>query len=250
VILAQEQHFEDAAVAFRHAYQLDPMDVPSVNNLAQSLWLLGRRDEAIREFRVMTTMKPDSIIAWISLGQSLEDMGHKAAADDCYHKALACRGNTEPELIALAHFCRSRGWLDAAATNYNAAVKLKPKDANLRIEAGQNLLVLGLYSDAAPHLAEAVRLAPESAKAHLFYGMALRQTGRANEAEDQFREALRLQPELLDARVNLGVTLMKEGRSSEALSQFDAVLQQSPSNRLALEYSQTLRSQLVPSAAH
>jgi tetratricopeptide (TPR) repeat protein len=246
VILAQEQQFEDAADAFQHALQLDPEDVLSINNLAQSLWMLGRRDEAIREFRRMTVMKPESSLAWINLGQSLEQMGHQAAAEDCYHKALASHGNGESELIALARFCQRRGWFEAAVTNYNEAIKLNPKDANLRVEMGQNLLVTGHYSDAAHHLAEAVRLTPESAKAHLFYGVALGQAGTTVEAEEQFRETLRIQPDMIEARVNLGIALMKEERPNEALSQFEEVLQQSPTNNLALEYSQTLRTQLAP----
>jgi len=248
VILAQEQQFEDAIDAFQHALQLDPEDVLSVNNLAQSLWMLGRREEAIREFRRMTVMKPESSLAWINLGQSLEQMGRQAAAENCYHKALASHGNGESELIALARFCQRRGWFEAAVTNYNEAIRLNPKDANLRVEVGQSLLVTGHYPDAAYHLAEAVRLNPESAKAHLFYGLALGQAGTVSEAEEQFRETLRIQPDLLEARVNLGIALMKEGHPNEALSQFEEVLQQSPTNSLALEYSQTLRTQLAPPA--
>ena len=245
VILAQEQQSLDAAAAFRRALQLDPEDVSSVNNLAQSLWLLGRREEAIREFRRVTAMSPDSSTAWTNLGQSLEETGQQAAAEDCYHKALAIRGNSEPDLVALARFCRSRGWLEAAVTNYNAAIKMNPGDAHLRVEVGQSLLLLGRYADAAQHLAEAVRLTPESAKAHVFYGVAIGHEGTAVEAEKQFREALRIQPDLLEARVNLGIALAKEGRSFEALSQFEAVLEQSPTNSLALEYSQALRARLA-----
>jgi len=197
----------------------------------------------------MTAMNPESTLAWIDLGEILEETGRKAAAEDCYHKALAIRSHSEPDLVALARFCRSRGWLETAVTNYHAAIKLKPGDANLRLEAGQSLLALQHYADAAQHLAEAVRLTPGSAEAHVLYGLAVGQEGMAVEAEEQFREALRIQPDLLEARVNLGIALMKEGRSDEALSQFEAVLQQSPTNSLALEYSRALRARLAPTPA-
>ena len=98
IILAQQHQFEDAAAAFRHSLQLDPEDVKSVNNLAQSLWSLGRREEAIRQFRRMTAMSPESSLAWIELGKVLEEAGRQAAADDCYHKALTVQGNSEPDL--------------------------------------------------------------------------------------------------------------------------------------------------------
>ncbi|MGA9451293.1 MAG: tetratricopeptide repeat protein [Verrucomicrobiia bacterium] len=245
IILTQEHQFEEAAADFQRALQLDPTDVESVNNLAQSLWMLGRREEAIREFRRMTAMSPESSLAWINLGQILEETGRKAAAEDCYHKALAIHSNREPDLLALARFCRSRGWLEAAVTNYNAAIELKPGDANLRAEAGQSLLILRHYAEAAQQLAEAVRLNPKSAKAHLLYGLAVGQENMTVAAEAQFREALRLQPDLLEARINLGVALMKEKYLFEALSQFEEVLQQSPTNSLALEYAQALRARLA-----
>jgi tetratricopeptide (TPR) repeat protein len=250
VILAQKHKFEDAAKAFQRALQLDPTDALAANNLAQSLWTLGRREEAIHALRRVTAIRPESSIAWINLGQSLEETGNKAAAEDCYHKALADHGQSESELVTLAHFCRSRGWLEAAITNYNAAVELNPGDANLRIEAGQCLLILRRFAEAARQLAEAVRLNPGSAEAHLFYGSAVGQEGMATNAEEQFREALRIQPDLLEAQVHLGIALMKEGHSSEALSQFEAVLQRSPTNRLALEYSRVLRTQSAPQPAH
>ena len=248
-ILAQQHKFADAVAAFQRARELDPEDVLSVNNLAQSLWMLGRHDEAIREFRRMTVMQPESGLAWINLGQCLEQMGQMAAAEDCFHRALVNGSNSKTELLMLAHFCQNRGWREAAVTNYNEAIKLDPLDANLRVEVGQNLLVMEQYSDAAAQLAEAVRLAPESADAHYAYGMAFGQLGNTIEAEKQFRETLRIQPDLLETRVNLGVALMKEGRAPEALEQFEEVLQQCPTNRQALEYSQTLRSQLVPPPA-
>ncbi len=249
ILLTQEHQFEEAAAAFQHSLQLDPEDVKSLNNLAQSLWSLGRREEAIREFRRMTVMSPESGLAWIELGQILEETGRQAAAEACYRKALATQDNSEADLLALARFCRSRGWLEAAVTNYDAAIELKPGDANLRVEAGQSLLSLKRYSEAAHHLAEAVRLNPGLAEAHLLYGLAIGQEGMAVEAEKQFREALRIQPDLLEARVNLGIALMKEGRSDEALAQFEAVLQQSPTNSLALEYSRALRTRLAPPPA-
>ena len=200
ILLTQEHQFEEAAAAFQHSLQLDPEDVKSLNNLAQSLWSLGRREEAIREFRRMTAMSPDSGLAWIKLGQILEETGRKAAAEDCYRKALAIRSNSEADLLALARFCRSRGWLEAAVTNYDAAIKLKPGDANLRVEAGQNLLTCSVT----PRRRIIWRKrcgSTRNRRRHIsLYGMAVGQEGKAVEAEKQFREALRIQPDLLEAR--------------------------------------------------
>ena len=244
-ILAQQQQFEDAVAAFQQAHKLDPEDVMTINSLARSLWTLGRHEEAIREYRLIAALKPESGVAWINLGECLEKQGQKAAARACYDKALAKRSDNKTELIEMARFCQARGWLDAAMTNYNAAVKLDPTDANLRVEVGLKFLNLGRYTDAAQQLGEAVRLAPESAEAHYACGLAFGQQGNTIEAEEQFREALHIRPDLLETRVNLGVALMNEGHASDALEQFNEVLRQCPTNKQALEFSRTLRSQLI-----
>ena len=145
VILAKQQKYEDAAAAFRRAFQLNPEDVWALQNLAQSLKDLGRRDEAIREYRHALAVNPRFGLAWLGLGQMFEEMGRKAEAEDCYRKALLNRNRIDraPELTTLARFCESRGWYEAAAANYEDAIKLNPSDATLYVEAGQNLSALG-----------------------------------------------------------------------------------------------------------
>jgi tetratricopeptide (TPR) repeat protein len=240
LILVQQKKFEDAANAFQRAFQVDSQDVWSLQNLAQSYVKLGRREDAAREYHRVLAIKPRFGLAWLGLGQLLEEAGHKTEAEDCYHKALANRIRRAPELATLARFCQSRGWLDAAATNYDDAVKLNPSDASLQVEAGQNLAALGRHSEAMRFYADAAQLAPDLEQAHFLYGLELGQAGKSDEAVAQFREAVRIMPDLLEARLNLGIALVHQGRGAEALTQFQQVLQQSPTNALALKYVEAL----------
>ncbi len=241
MILVQQQHYEAAVAALRRAFELDSQDVWSLQNLAQSLVKLGRRDEAMREFRHAATIKPRFGPAWLGLGQLLEEQGRKAEAEDCYRRALANRIHRAPELATLARFCQSRGWFDAAATNFADALKLSPADPMLRLEAGQSLAAAGRHNEAAAQYAEAVRLAPGMAQAHFLHGLELGRQGQPAAAADEFKEAVRLMPELLEARLNLGIALVNDKRADEALLQFQEVLRQSPTNTLARRYVEALR---------
>ena len=239
-ILAQQRRIEEASVAFRRAFQLNQEDMGSRLNLAQLLATHGQREEAIRECRRGLAISPRSFPILLYLGQLLEQTERKAEADDCYQKALATGTNNSP--ADLARFCRGHGWLEAAVTIYNRALKLDPSNAILHVEAGQALETLGRYAEAADQSAEALRLAPELAESHLFQGTLLWQQGKAAGAGEQFLEALRLNPERLDARMDLGMVLMTQGRSAEALAQFEEVLQRSPTNEAARRFIERLRA--------
>lgn len=250
VILAKEHKYDDAAIAFRRAFQLNPEDVWSLQNLAQSLNDLGQRDEAIRQYRHALAVKPRFGLAWLGLGQIYEQMGRKAEAEDCYHKALVNRINHGPELVTLARFCETRGWHEAAATNYDAAIKLNPFDETLYLGAAQNFSAAGRHAEAEQRYAEASRLSPDSMQAHFLYGLELGQEGKPADAAAQFREAVRIMPDLPEARLNLGMALENAGNYSEALEQFNKVLEQNPSNAIALEHAQALRQKLASSQPH
>ncbi len=239
--LAQERQFEEAASAFRRVFELDPEDVWGRQNLAICLSKLGRRDDAIREFKHALALKPRFGLAWLGLGQLYEEMGRKADAEECYARALANPIHRANELTTLARFCQSRGWLEAACTNYADAIKLSPSDPGLRLEAGLPLATLGRHAEAALRYAEAIRLSPDLAQAHFLYGLELGKLERPAEAEREFREAARLMPELAEARLNLGIALYRQERFAEALAEFDKVLQRNSTNALALKYVQVLR---------
>jgi tetratricopeptide (TPR) repeat protein len=242
MILSRQQKLEGAVGAFQRATELDPGDVMHRQNLAQALWQLGRRDEAMTQLHQALKFQPNFSLGWISLGQLLEESGRQTEAEQCYQRALACRAFRTSDLLAIARFCRSRGWHEAALTNFNQAITLNPQDAKLRLETGQSLLALKRYTEATRLFEEAVQITPDLAAAHQLYGSALGQQGKPAEAEQQFREALRLAPDLLEARLNLGIALLSQGRSVEALARLEEVLQRSPTNELALRYIRLLRA--------
>jgi tetratricopeptide (TPR) repeat protein len=249
LILVQQQHFEEAATAFRRAIQLDSEDVWSMQNLAQSLVKLDRQDEAINEYRHALAVKPRFGLAWLGLGEVLEGMGRKPEAEECYRQALANRIHRASELTTLARFCENHGWFEAAATNFDDAIKLCPSDAMLYVDAGRNFAVLNRHAEAEQRYAGAIELSPDLMQAHFLYGLELGRENRPSAAAEQFREAVRIMPDLIEARLNLGMALVNDKKYVEALGQFKEVLQRSPTNALALQYTAALQERLssVPS---
>jgi tetratricopeptide (TPR) repeat protein len=245
-IYVQEQRFEDAAAAFRRAFEEDAQDVWVLQDLAHSLVKLNRHDEALAVYRKAVEIKPRFGPGWLDLGQLLETMNRKAEADDCFQKALTNRIYRVKELTVLARFCQSRGWFEAASTNYADAIKLNPSDATLRFEAGQSLGALGRHNDAAQRYAEAAQLSPGWWQAHFRCGLELGRADKPAEATSEFREAVRIMPDVAEIRLNLGIALVKQGQNAEALKEFEWMIQRFPTNTLALQYIEALRKKAGP----
>jgi tetratricopeptide (TPR) repeat protein len=239
---AQERQYEQAKDAFRRVCELDPQDVWGRQNLAICLGKLGRRDEAASQFKRALALKPRFGLAWLGLGQLYEEMGRPGEAAECYRKALANPIHRASELTTLARFCQSRGWFEAAGTNFAEAIELSPSDAGLRVEAGCSLAALGHHEEAARRFAEAIQLSPSSGQAHFLCGLEWGKLAKPGEAAREFREAARLMPDLTEARLNLGIALYQQEEPEEALKEFEAVLRLNPTNALALQYVQALRS--------
>jgi tetratricopeptide (TPR) repeat protein len=240
VILIQQLRGEDAAEALRRAAELDPQNAQLAFERAEILRGMGRSEEAIREYRRALALQPHFGLAWIGLGEVYDKMARRDKSEDCFRKALAYhvyRG----EVAELARFCQSRGWLEAARTNFNQAIQEDPEDASTQLEAGKNAWQLGKTVEAAEHFGAAARLAPELEEAHFFFGSALGQSGKDAEAADELRAALRLMPGHVEARLNLGVALIKLGRYSEAHAELEETVRECPTNALALQYLQKLR---------
>jgi Flp pilus assembly protein TadD len=218
VILVQEKKFEAAADAYRRAFELNPQDVTPLQNLAMSLAKLGRNDEAMREYKHVLSITPRFGLAWLGLGQLLENQGQKAEASKCYQKALENRIHRAPDLATLGRFCMSRGWFEAASTNYDDAAKLDPFDPALAMEGGQ---------------------------AHFLYGIELGKSGQTARAAHEFREAVRLMPGVVEARLNLGIALYRDGQWNESLIEFQKVVAESPTNILAQGYVDALNKKLL-----
>jgi Tfp pilus assembly protein PilF len=189
--------------------ELDPHDSMTRLSRANVFLMSGRVKEAAKEYNAAVRLQPSLSPAWIALGQISEKTGHRDDAQSYYRKVL--ENNTDvAQSPTVARFCQGIGWFEAAATNYDEAIKLDPINARLRLSAGRNLASLK----------------------------------RNAQAIEQYREAVRLKPKLIEARLALCDALANEGQTAEAMEQLEAALRSSPTNSLVLDYVRDLKARL------
>jgi superkiller protein 3 len=210
---------------------------------------LGRRDEAVLEFKRALALKPDYGTGWLALGQLYEKMGRTNDAQQCYRTALTNPVHQADDMAALARFCFNRHWFGLAVTNFADAIELSPSDPGLRMEDGRALAAFGRHDEAARQYLAAVELAPNQAQPHMQLGVEMGRLGQPAQAEQQFRQTLQLDPNLIEARADLGIALYEQEKLDDALKQFEDVLERNPKDATALHYVQLLRNRTSLPAA-
>jgi tetratricopeptide (TPR) repeat protein len=193
----EAQNYREAAELFARAWQADPNDYGALFHLALAHSLLGRDEEAIREYRRVLELKPGLYEAELNLGLLL--LRQKRAAE--------------------------------AAPYLEAAADQKPGQARPRLHLGLAWLEAGRPEAAEKALRAALELDPGSAAAHLGLARALARQNRLDEAAPHFRKAAELDAGFQDGLWELAALYEKQGRKEEAI----ALYRRFPENPAAQE---------------
>ncbi len=131
-----------------------------------------------------------------------------------------------------AQFLQAKRYADAEA-EYRAAVRLDPRNANLRTALGTAILASGDSDGAIEEEREALRLDPSNENAHVGIGNALADKGDWNGAASEFREALHQDPENEYWHCNLGAALGEMGNLDGAIAEYREALRLDANNATA-----------------
>jgi len=180
-----------AAVAFKKAEVLAPLDERSRFTLAMSYVVLGHRDWARPEISKLSETAPRNPLYPYWTARFDYDDGQYAAAAKGLLQAIALDGR-----FAKAH--------DNLGLSYEA---------------------LGRYEEAIRSYQEAIRLNREGTAPSpwppLNLGVLLTRLDRLDEAEPLFRESLRADPKFPQGHYQLGAALEKKGRAAEAVHELE-----------------------------
>jgi tetratricopeptide (TPR) repeat protein len=187
-----------AAVAFKKAEVLAPLDERSRFTLAMSYVVLGHRDWARPELQKLSDSAPGNPLYPYWTARFDYDDGQYAAAVKSLLQAIALD----------ARFVKAH---DNLGLCYEA---------------------LGRYDEAIRSYEDAIRLNREGT-AHspwppLNLGVLLTRLDRLDEAESLFREALRGEPRFAQGHYQLGVALEKKGRAAEAVQELEEAARLDP----------------------
>lgn len=115
-----------------------------------------------------------------------------------------------------------------AISNYEAALQLKPNDANILSNFANTLNIIGDYERARSVLTHAITSDPKSATAYMALGNTLHELGDIDEAMKAFQKATQLKPDLAEPLSSLGNLYFETGEKEQAEKYYQAALKVSP----------------------
>ena len=215
VNLARNGDLKAAEEAFRHAVALRPQDPRALTALGQVQEQLGEISGAIRTFRTVLALDPNSSDAHVNLGIAFGDQGDQAALNESA-KAIELAPKS-----ANAHFLRGRplddlGSKEKARGEFRAVLEISPKF----VEALHFLALLesddGNVSEAADLLRQYLRLRPRDAEAFCQYGKILKKQHRDSEAIVAWKRALAINSRYREVLYHLAHTLKQTDPAESA----------------------------------
>ncbi len=220
-------NYMNAAIAFKKADKIEPLDPPNRFTLAMAFIALGRRDWARIELVRLIEADPKSTIYLYWLARLDYDDQKFAAAVEKLERVVAATPEFMRAHDNLGLCLEALGRYKEAEAAYERAVELnrkkKPSSPWPPLNLGIMLSKLGRRAEAEVYLREALEYKPDFAQAHYRLGVILEKRGKADEAIEEFRQAAALDPDYTEpvyamARLYRRTGDMKQAR--KALKEF------------------------------
>jgi protein O-GlcNAc transferase len=228
LITAEQGDPAEGAALIQRAMALAPGRAPYHNNLAFSYRMLGRAEDALREYRIAAKLRPQSAEIHNNLATALRDLGRDEEAVGHYRQAAEHAPEVAEIWYNLANALGEQGRPAEVEAGFLRAVELKPNYIDAHANFGRWLMTQTRWAEAEAHLAEAARLEPAQATTWNNLGITLQEQGRTDGAEACYRRTLTLAPRFAVAHYNLGCLLLEQGRTDDAAACQEAAMAADP----------------------
>lgn len=273
-ILIKLGRIEDAIAAYRKILAIDSNNQFALTSLGYASRAAGNDLEAEKYFQRLAKSYPSLYIPHLALGDLYTARRDFSRAEASYaegyalapQKALIVAGGMnaaieahdlnlagtwlsrtssgmekEPQILReKERYLSFRGNYQASAEIGMEAIKMLPRDRDVVVYLGYDLLQLGKFEDLLALTSKNLDTFPREPAIPLLQGYVHKHQGLSELARKDFTEALSRDPEVVTAYVNRGYMLNDLGLALEASNDFEAALKREPDNgeaHLGLAYA-------------
>ena len=221
----------DAEACFRRAHEADPGAINGLQDWAETLDLLGRKDEALRVREHLCKLAPQQAKHWFHLGLALQQARRAGDARDAYLRAQELDANYPYLRNNLAAAYLDLRQPRQAIEILDALIGGKSCDGfslnNLGIACRQTFE----FARSVEMFERAIEVDPKNALAYNNYGFTLKELQCWSEAGAMFERALAIDPDYVGARWNLAMLQLLRGDYAQGWINHEARWEGSPELR-------------------
>ncbi|SRR5258706_1144463 len=189
---------------------------------------LNQLDVALAALKKETSAYPKDASAWMWLGVVALAMDHPEEAADALDKA-AKLAPTDVDIL----YHRGQAHLLVSKNSYLKMFEANPKSWRVRQVLAQANAEAERHIDAIAEYEAAIKLAPRQPGLHEELGSEYRNAGKPQEAEVAFRQELEIDPYNVLARYKLGVLAVERNDGAKAKELIEEALREKPGLRHA-----------------
>jgi tetratricopeptide (TPR) repeat protein len=263
-VLMKSGHPQEAEAAYRQVLAIDSNNRLALTSLGYVAREAGHDEEAEQYFRRLAAVDPKSFLPYLALGDmytarrdfskaetyyrkgyelaphnSLIVAGGMNAAIEAHHLPLAAEwlARSNDEMQQEPHLMREKerylswgGHYQESADVGEQAIKKLPKDRDVVVYLGYDLLHMERYDDLLKLTSQYRELLPKEPDIPLLAGYVHKHAGQLPEAQEDFAQAIKLDPNITTAYVNRGFVENDLHQSAEAAADFRSALHLEPNN--------------------
>jgi Flp pilus assembly protein TadD len=216
----QNQNYWNAAIAYKKAEQLQPLDDQSRFSLAMAYVVLDHRDWAQPELRTLAAANPENPLYVYWLGRLDYDNQRFADAIEKFERVIALDPLSIRAYDNLGLSLEAAGRHNEASQKFEKAIELNRKQVFPSpwpsLNLGTMLYRLGRVEEAESYLREAVGDDPKLAQAQYQLGALLESRGESERAIEHLKQAAELDPADPKPHYALGRLYRRRGDEQKA----------------------------------
>lgn len=228
---AENGQREDALALFQMAADVDPDLIAAWHQAGNSLFALGRYDEAIPAYeRVLALAQTPMADVIHSLGRAYLATGNPTMARDVLNRGMLVYPNQRELYLVMAETYRREADQATAESWYVRILQRWPYDAQTWANRAEVATAEGRWNDALNYYQEAVTLQPEDVGYWLALADAAGTAKNVGRATDAYQQALALRPDDPGLWLRAGRFLADTEQADAARRALEHVLTLQPDN--------------------
>ena len=224
---------EQALREIEEAWRCEPAQPAYGLTLASFLDASGQTERAIGPLLEIIARQPANDDALTKLGNFHWKLGRHSDAADWYRRALQLRVDDAGLHASLGSVLISTQQYDLAIASLRRALELRPDYSQALNNLGNALRNMGQIAEALEYFDRAIAVEPQNATYYDNRGLAHKQADRVSQALDDFRHAAALDAGLLSAHLHLALVLREQSQTMEAMQAFETAYRLSPDDSTA-----------------